>query len=320
MEEDIGIYFNFFDSETHEAKQKPFLDSPKLDSFFEENPRTPLNYCFLNRECSPHRISSPTNDTYYSSPIGSQNNSEHTNEELFSHASPNYCLNSEPKLKNWGFSSPRSILKKRPYREIETEESESQYFPSSEDENNDTEDEYKPSGAKKNQTKGRKRVKTETREPEGSTKQNRMKNNQGTAAQRVKHLITSEEENGGTEFFRELTIELSEKEKQELRNFAKTINKQSKTWNALEKTFKTNLKYGLIFICMIIRFFDPKNPKYFEEWLQFGKTSDKTKKLLNDPENKYFYIEKFERMQLNLSKNSDPSEKQEFSRKKVKRT
>ena len=282
---DVDGYFNFPDNNGNtiffddlQQFNQNLKPAQEGDSFFKDKPD--------NHYFSPETSSVKIQEFSWESSAKlsvSKASTDHTSGEELMDASDTFSMNSN------------RVFKKRSYEEIENDGS--QYVPSS-DEENDSDEDYQPKEVKK--SKGKRAMNRNERRYAQSclTKQNKMKNHQGTSAQKVKQLILTDPEIGGTPFFQQYSINLKMEEIQNLRNFVMTLNKQSKTWTSLEKFLKTDPKCGTQFLSMILAFFDINNPVYFNEWLNSGKMCEKTKKLLREPNNKIFYIEKFKKMSL----------------------
>jgi len=207
--------------------------------------------------------------------------------------------------------TPKRTLKKRAHIELESDSgNESDYNPREDD---DYEEEFMTRKKASSSLKRRptRKVSEEsfdsddsrsTRHSEKelecswSTKggQNKMKNNQGTFAGKMKQLCKKDKDtNQDTRLFAEATVELSADKKEEFRTWASSYDKKWKTWATLKKFLGTNTEFGFIFVDMILLFLSDRFRREYDEFITQGHMGKETKNLLRRQDSKAFYTSKF---------------------------
>jgi len=206
-----------------------------------------------------------------------------------------------PKTSPQKAKTPRTLLKKRPAYDFDSElsEAESDYHP------DDDEEEDEGFTSKRVSTRSTRRYSRKNTqdslifsdydsEKTLSSNQNKMKNHQGSIAGKIKKECKFDQETGrNTRLFEGATQNLSKEKKEEFRKWASKYSKTDKTWNALKKFFASNKGFAVIFVKMVALFLSGDCKNEFEEWLSHGQMSNQTKTLLKEKKNKDFYILKF---------------------------
>jgi len=127
-----------------------------------------------------------------------------------------------------------------------------------------------------------------------NTIQNKMKNHQGTFAGKVKKSCKQDRKTGrNTRLFEEATKDLTPERKEKFRKWALTYKKTFRTWNKLREFLGLNVEFGSLFTKMAILLLSNEFKNEYEECINKGQMSEKTKVFLRDQENKDFYIDKF---------------------------
>ncbi len=125
--------------------------------------------------------------------------------------------------------------------------------------------------------------------PQNRSRQNMMRNNQGSIAGKVKKECQRED----SRLFAQATEGLCEMERAEFRSWVSNLNKKFKTWETIQSFLKTHLVFGDIFVKMIKLFLSEEFRTEYEESLRRGQMKKKTQDFLRIKENKEFYARKF---------------------------
>ncbi len=127
--------------------------------------------------------------------------------------------------------------------------------------------------------------------------QNKMKNNQGTIAGKVKKSCRIDKRTGrNTRLFEEATKNLTAEKKTRFRKYALTYKKTYRTWSKLMEFLSLNAEFGSLFANMAILLLSDDFKNEYEECINKGKMNANTKAFLREQENKDFYIRKFNAM------------------------
>ncbi len=216
--------------------------------------------------------------------------------------------NSSPQVPLEVVKTPKRTLKKRAYKELS--DNESDYNPEGDDDYEEVFVTQKKSAAASKKRPTRKAseesfdsddsrsTKHSEKELEcsWSTKggQNKMKNNQGTFAGKMKALCKKDKDtNQDTRLFAEATAEFAAEEKEEFRTWANSYDKKWKTWATLKSFLASKQKFGVVFVNMIILFLSERFRKEYDEFITNGHMGKDTKNLLRRQDSKAFYTSKF---------------------------
>lgn len=126
-------------------------------------------------------------------------------------------------------------------------------------------------------------------DPKDKSRQNIMRNNQGSIAGKVKKECQRED----SRLFARATEGLCEMERAEFRRWVSNLNKKFKTWETIQSFLKTHLVFGETFVKMIKLFLSEEFRTEYEESLRRGQMKKKTQDFLRIKENKEFYARKF---------------------------
>ena len=171
-------------------------------------------------------------------------------------------------------------------REIE-EESETDYIPFEED------FEFTPRKPKNSLSKRS----SDSTSFDSNTVQNKMKNNQGTIAGKIKKSCKVDRKTGrNTRLFEEAAKNLTEDKKEKFRKYALSYKKTFRTWSKLKEFLSLNAEFGGLFAKMAILLLSEDFKNEYEECIIQGQMGEKTKDLLREQSSKDFYIEKFSLM------------------------